>query len=137
MDIYMPSKMEHLVSGLIDLFGIREKRAVFEIRLLTEHVFDAGTMHFTAFPTDHTETSIGLVIEDGKDKLVYTCDTRPLTDAPPFMKDARILIHEASGLLKDEEILPSKLTGYLTCLLRREYFIYNITGFIHRCSQPA
>lgn len=108
LDIYIPDGMEHLVNGLIDLFGIREKRAMFDIRLSTEHGFNAGTMRFTTFPTSHTSTSMGLVVEDGKDKLVYTCDTRPFKDTPPFMMDAQVLIHEASGLFKEEEMLLKK-----------------------------
>lgn len=112
LDIYVPQGLEQLVDGLIHLFGIREKKNMFEIRLRTEPVFCVGTMKVTTFPTDHTEMSIGVVIEDGMEgsggKLVYTCDTRPLRDIPSFMEGAQVLIHEASGLSKDEEALLRK-----------------------------
>ncbi len=128
LDICVPKGMEQLADGLIHLFGLREKKNMFEIRLRTEPVFCVGTMKVTTFPTDHTEMSIGVVIEDGmegsmgdgmedtiedvmkdvRSKLVYTCDTRPLRDIPSFMEGAQVLIHEASGLSKDEEALLRK-----------------------------
>lgn len=128
LDIYVPQGLEQLADGLIHLFGLREKKNMFEIRLRTEPVFCVGTMKVTTFPTDHTEISIGVVIEDGMEgsmgdgmedtiedvmkdvrgKLVYTCDTRPLRDIPSFMEGAQVLIHEASGLSKDEEALLRK-----------------------------
>ena len=128
LDIYVPKGLEGLADGLIQLFGIREKKNMFEIRLRTEPVFCVGTMKVTTFPTDHTEMSIGVVIEDGmeggmgdgmedtiedvmkdvRSKLVYTCDTRPLRDIPSFMEGAQVLVHEASGLSKDGETLLRK-----------------------------
>ena len=128
LNIYVPQGLEQLADGLIHLFGLREKKNMFEIRLRTEPVFCVGTMKVTTFPTDHTEMSIGVVIEDGmegsmgdgmedtiedvmkdvRSKLVYTCDTRPLRDIPSFMEGAQVLIHEASGLSKEEEALLRK-----------------------------
>lgn len=108
LDIYIPEGMEPLVNGLIDLFGIRTKSNMFEIRIHTEAAFDIGALHVTEFPTDHTDTSIGIVVEDGADKLVYTCDTRPFKAAPAFMNGAQVLIHESSGLSLDEETLIRK-----------------------------
>lgn len=128
LDIHVPQGLEQLADGLIHLFGLREKKNMFEIRLRTEPVFCVGTMKVTTFPTDHTEMSIGVVIEDGmeggmgdgmedtiedvmkdvRSKLVYTCDTRPLRDIPSFMEGAQVLIHEASGLSKEEEALLRK-----------------------------
>lgn len=128
LNIYVPQGLGQLADGLIHLFGLREKKNMFEIRLRTEPVFCVGTMKVTTFPTDHTEMSIGVVIEDGmegsmgdgmedtiedvmkdvRSKLVYTCDTRPLRDIPSFMEGAQVLIHEASGLSKEEEALLRK-----------------------------
>lgn len=112
LNIYVPQGLEQLADGLIHLFGLREKKNMFEIRLRTEPVFCVGTMKVTTFPTDHTEMSIGVVIEDGMEssggKLVYTCDTRPLRDIPSFMEGTQVLIHEASGLSKEEEALLRK-----------------------------
>ena len=122
LDIYVPKGLEGLADGLIQLFGIREKNNMFAIRMHTEPVFCVGTMKVTTFPTDHTEVSIGVVVEEGdvtedgmedamegrRSKLVYTCDTRPLGDIPSFMKGAQVLVHEASGLSKDGETLLRK-----------------------------
>lgn len=108
LDIYIPNGMEWLVNGLIDMFGIRQKKNMFEIRICADTVFDIGAMHVTAFSTDHTDTSIGVVIEEGEDKLVYTCDTRPVKDVPFIMNGAQVLIHEASGVMKDEDMLVKK-----------------------------
>ena len=65
LDIYVPKGLEGLADGLIQLFGIREKKNMFEIRMHTEPVFSVGTMKVTTFPTDHTKMSIGVVIEEG------------------------------------------------------------------------
>ena len=65
LDIYVPKGLEGLADGLIQLFGIREKKNMFEIRMHTEPVFSVGTMKVTTFPTDHTKMSIGVVVEEG------------------------------------------------------------------------
>ena len=65
LDIYVPKGLEGLADGLIQLFGIREKKNMFEIRMHTEPVFSVGTMKVTTFPTDHTRMSIGVVVEEG------------------------------------------------------------------------
>lgn len=108
LSVYVPKGMERLAGGLLDLFGIREKKNMFEIVLCTDSAFAVGTMHITTFPTDHTDMSVGMVIEDGKDKLVYTGDTRPMSEVLPCMNGAQILIHEASGPWEDEESLIKK-----------------------------
>ena len=65
LDIYVPKGLEGLADGLIQLFGIREKKNMFAIRMHTEPVFSVGTMKVTTFPTDHTKMSIGVVVEEG------------------------------------------------------------------------
>ena len=105
LDIYIPEGMISLVNNLINLFEIREKRNMFEIRICTQTVFSIGTMKITLFPTDHTNISVGMVIEDGIDKLVYTADTRPIKEILPCMRDAQILIHEAAGVSENQEEL--------------------------------
>lgn len=81
---------------------------MFEIRICTEEIFTIGSLRFAAFPTDHTKGSRGLVAEDGEDKLVYTCDTRPIKEIPSVLNGAKVLIHEASGLSKCQEALVEK-----------------------------
>ncbi len=108
LTIHLPPGMEELTEGLIDLFGIRRKKGIFDIRLSGEPVFQAGTLRFTLFPTDHTGNSVGVVAEEGGDRLVYTSDTRPIKEIPAVMKGADILIHEASGVSTDEENLVKK-----------------------------
>ncbi|MCI8518287.1 MAG: MBL fold metallo-hydrolase [Hungatella sp.] len=106
--IHLPSGMKELAEGLIDLFGIRAKSRMFDIRFLTEPKFRVGTMSFTLFPTDHTGHSVGLAAEEKGEKLVYTSDTRPITEIPDVMRGAGVLIHEASGVFREEEILIEK-----------------------------
>jgi ribonuclease Z len=108
LDIYIPSGMEDLVNGLINLFSIREKKNIFPIRVLAETEFSVGSMKLTAFATDHTGTSVGVAAKEGEEKLVYTCDTRPIREIPSCMAGADVLIHETSGLWKDEETLIKK-----------------------------
>lgn len=108
LTIYLPDGMEGLVSGFIDLFGLRQKKNIYDIRLSTETAFRIGSLQITTFVTDHTAMSRGLAAEVGTDKLVYTCDTRPIREVLPVMEGARVLIHEASGLFEEEEILIKK-----------------------------
>ena len=106
--IHLPSGMEELTAGLMDLFGIRRKRGIFDIRLCTDPAFQVGTTTFTLFPTDHTGASVGVAAEEEGDRLVYTSDTRPIKEIPAAMRGAKVLIHEASGVSADEEILIKK-----------------------------
>lgn len=108
LDLYIPKGMEPLVNGQIDLFGLREKNRMFEIRIHTEEEFFIGSMCITSFSTDHTKLSRGIMVEEGKWKLAYTCDTRPIGNAPSVMSGAQVLIHEASGLSAEEETLIKK-----------------------------
>lgn len=105
LDIYTSVGMVPIINNLIDLFKIREKKNMFDIRIQTKKAFYIGTMKVVLFPTDHTEMSFGMVIEDGTDKLIFTSDTRPIKEIISSMKDAKILVHEASGVFKDEEKL--------------------------------
>lgn len=126
LNIYLPESMELQINQLIDLFRIREKKNIFTIAIHKETDFSIGSMQITAFPTDHTDCSRGLAVQDGKDKLVYTCDTRPITEILPCMRGAQVLIHETSGLFKDEETLIKKGhssgldAGKLACRLEAE-----------------
>lgn len=108
LHLYISEGMDELVNGLIDLFNIRDKKNMFEIKICKENKFRIGDMYLTTFPTDHTAMSIGIIVEDDNDKLIYTCDTRPFNEVPSFMEGAQILIHETSGLQKEEDILLRK-----------------------------
>ncbi len=106
--ICLPSGLWGLAEGLMDLFGLRTKNRMFEIRLLTEQEFKVGTMSFTLFPTDHTGHSVGVVVREKGEKMAYTSDTRPIEDIPAAVRGARVLIHEASGVSGDQELLIKK-----------------------------
>lgn len=106
--IYVPAGMEGLVNNLIDLFNIRSKKNIFDIRVEAAEHFQVGQMQVHTFPTDHANTSLGLVVEDGIHKVVYTCDTRPIAEPLPVMTGADVLIHETSGVFADEETLIKK-----------------------------
>lgn len=90
-------------------------------------------MQVTTFATDHANTSLGLVVEDGMHKIVYTCDTRPIREPLPLMIGAEVLIHETSGLSTDEETLIKKRhssgadAGELaTCLEVKQLYICHL-----------
>lgn len=106
--VYTPEGMHPLVNGLIDLFALRQKKGMFPIHLVWEDVITLGTMTITPFRTQHTAISIGMVVEEGNSKLVYTCDTIPLQSVLPVMQGAQVLIHEASGVVANEQILVQK-----------------------------
>lgn len=108
LSIYLPSGMKELTEGLMDLFGLRRKSRMFHIRLLEESKFQVGSMSFALFSTDHTGCSVGVAVGERGEKLVYTSDTRPIEEIPPVMRDARVLITEASGVSGEEELLIRK-----------------------------
>ncbi len=108
LDIFIPNGLEHIANGLIDLFNIRSKKGIFPITIRTDGEFTVGKMHVTTFRTDHTATSMGITLEDGDGKLVYTCDSRPIHNIPEVMHGAHVLIHETSGLRENEETLVKK-----------------------------
>ncbi len=108
LSIYIPKGMEGIVEALLAVFDLRSKPGMFEIRVLAEEAFDIGTLHITTFKTDHTKTSMGIVVEEEQGKLVYTSDTRPIEEIPALFQGADVLVHEASGLSVNEELLIKK-----------------------------
>lgn len=108
LDIYIPDGLQGIANGLIDLFNIRSKKGIFPITIRTDREFTVGKMQVRTFRTDHTATSIGIVVDDGEKKLVYTCDSRPIRNIPDVMCGADVLIHETSGLRENEETLVKK-----------------------------
>lgn len=108
LDIYLPEGMEPLVNGLLELFAIRRKAGMFEIFLHTESAFMVGSLKIQTFQTDHTGTSMGVVVEEEGKKLVYTADTRPIPAVPALLEGADVLIHEASGTEDEESTLIKK-----------------------------
>lgn len=106
--IYAPEKMHAFIEKFIGLFQLREKTGMFSMCICAQSHFKVGTMEFILFPTDHIPGSVGMIVQEGEDKLVYTSDTRPIKKVLPEMQGARILIHEASGTSKEEETLIKK-----------------------------
>jgi len=108
LTIYVPRGMEHLPEALIDVFKIRSKKGIFDINVSSQSDFCAGTIDIATLKTDHTDTSLCVIAGEDDDKLVYTCDTRPIRSVPDAMQGAKVLIHEASGRETDEETLVKK-----------------------------
>lgn len=108
LKIYAPEGIRTLLEGLIGLFGLREKKGMFPIHILSGKEFWVGSMRISLFPTDHTAVSVGLAVTEGKEKVIYTADTRPIREAAPLMEGADVLICEASGCFEDEEELVRK-----------------------------
>lgn len=108
LDIYVPAGMEEFVDQFLNLFSLREKKQMFDFRIAAERQFFVGSMEIMLFPTDHTKTSVGLIIQEGDEKVVYTSDTRPVQDIMPCMERALTLICEASGCDDEKDILWKK-----------------------------
>lgn len=104
--ICIPAGMEHIPEGMLSLFKLREKKNMFDIQVLPAEPFLLGNARVSFFTTDHTATSLGLILEEDGKTLLYTCDTRPITEAP--VPHADVLIHEASGTADAEETLIRK-----------------------------
>lgn len=108
LTIVAPKGIIETIDNLINLFSIREKKNIFEINVIENGTHMVGNMKIVTFKTDHTDSSIGMVIEENNKRVVYTCDTRPLTVINDNFYDSEYLIHETSGLFKDEETLIKK-----------------------------
>lgn len=100
--------MRARVEDLLGVFGLREKPHMFPITVVDAGSHGFGGMSFHTFKTDHTPASVGLVVEEQGRKLVYTADTRPISGATSLLADPDVLVHEASGLACDEEVLVRK-----------------------------
>ncbi|MFI3249980.1 MAG: MBL fold metallo-hydrolase [Eubacteriales bacterium] len=122
LTLYLSSGLAPLVEGMLDLFQIRQKTNMFEILLCSNPSFSVGSMEITTFKTDHTPHSIGVILQEGGSKLVYTCDTKPLDEIHPQMIGAQVLIHEASGTQKERETLLKKghSSGYDGAIMAKE-----------------
>ena len=108
LDICVPAGMEEFVHRFLEVFSLQEEKNMFDFRIRTGRQFSVGSMEITLFSTEHTETSVGLVVREGEDRVVYTSDTRPIREILPCMAGAQVLIHEASGCEAEEEILWKK-----------------------------
>lgn len=102
--IVVPSGMEYIPEEMLNLFRLREKKGIFDITISDPMEFSVGSLRIKTFLTDHTDTSIGLVMEENDTRLIFTSDTRPDLVLPK----ADVLFHEASGVSADEEMLVKK-----------------------------
>lgn len=105
LEIFVPAGMEPLANGLVDLFGLRAKKGIFDIEVLSSATAQVGGLRVSSFPVDHSRFSIGLVAEEGRTRLCYTSDCRPMEAVPALAEGCGTLIHEASGASVDEEAL--------------------------------
>lgn len=108
LKIVVPEGMQYIPEGMIELFKFRSKKNIFKINVVSEKDFQVGSLSVQTFVTDHTLMSVGIVVTEGNNKLVYTCDTRPINQPLSLMAGAKVLIHEASGLAEYEETLIKK-----------------------------
>jgi len=99
--IYASTSCSQIAEELIKIFKLREKKGMFQISLKTMDSLDSS---FIPFKTDHTDDSWGFVVRQGDKKLIYTSDTRAITDILPDFYDADVLITEASGTQDDQNL---------------------------------
>lgn len=106
--IYAPKNVCPLLEELINLFSLREKKGFFPLSVEEIKEFKCGDMSISSFETDHSDSSIGILVTDGEARILYTSDTRPIKEGREEWMDVDLLIHEASGVEKDEETLIRK-----------------------------
>ena len=108
LSVYCHEKVIPLLEGFVTLFSLREKKNFFPLSIEKAENYQVGSTTISFFPTDHTSSSLGvLLIGEGK-KILYTSDTRPIKTFESEWFDPDILIHEASGIKRDEETLIRK-----------------------------
>lgn len=63
-----------------------------------------GSLSVRLFPVEHGVPTCGVMCTDGISRLVYSADTRPLSNDsfPDFIDTPDILVHEAGGIAQDE-----------------------------------
>lgn len=99
--VICPDGVRGMVDGLMDGFSIRSKKGIFDISFETAGHNRVGGMELDFFKTVHTPNSVGMVVEEGGRRVVYTCDTSPIGDpraalpAKAFSPD--VLIHETNS----------------------------------------
>lgn len=108
LTVYCHEKVIPLLEGLVKLFSLREKRNFFPLSIEKAENYQVGSTTISFFPTDHTSSSLGVLLEREGKKILYTSDTRPIKEFGSDWFDPDILIHEASGLKRDEETLIRK-----------------------------
>lgn len=108
LTIYAPNAVCPLVENLIQLFHLKEKKNFFPLHVKTMETFTLKDLTVSSFKTDHTNDSIGLLMESGGKRLLYTADTRPILHGEEAWKSVDLLIHEASGTQDAEETLIKK-----------------------------
>ena len=108
LSVYCHEKVIPLLEGLVTLFSLREKRNFFPLTIEKAEDFRKGGTEVSFFPTDHTSSSFGLVMTWEGEKIIYTSDTRPIKEFGSDWSEPDILIHEASGIKRDEETLIRK-----------------------------
>lgn len=98
--IICPDGIRPMVNGLIDNFSIRSKKGIFDIVFETAEHNYVGELELTFFKTVHTLNSVGMVVQSGTRKIVYTCDTSPISheSLPSCAFNPNILIHESNSL---------------------------------------
>ena len=108
LSVYCHEKVIPLLEGLVKLFSLREKKNFFPLSIEKAENYQVGSTTISFFPTDHTSSSLGvLLVREGK-KILYTSDTRPIKEFGSDWSEPDILIHEASGIKRDEETLIRK-----------------------------
>ncbi len=100
--IICPNGIREMVNGLIENFSIRSKKGIFDIVFETAAENYVGNIKLNFFKTAHTPNSVGMIVQSGTRKIVYTCDTAPISNArenlPSSAFNPDILIHEANSL---------------------------------------
>lgn len=100
--IICPNGILPMVDGLIDNFSIRSKKGIFDIVFETATENCIGNIKLNFFKTVHTPNSVGMIVQCGTRKIVYTCDTAPICnpheDLPSCAFYPDILIHESNSL---------------------------------------
>lgn len=108
LTIYAPETVCPTVEGLINIFHLQEKKNFFPLQVKKMEAFSLADLSVCAFKTDHTQDSLGLLLESEGKRVLYTADTRPILQGKEQWKKVDLLIHEASGTQDAEEILIKK-----------------------------
>ncbi|MDD4006896.1 MAG: MBL fold metallo-hydrolase [Sphaerochaetaceae bacterium] len=84
-------------SEIIDVFGLRQKKAMFPIELneCTDSSFEIKDLRITPFPVNHLVPATGFVFDDRSSKIACFADCNSSTPIPDAARSCSLMVHEA------------------------------------------
>jgi len=108
LTIITNTSTERKAKELCNLFSLLSREALFPMKWVSieegKHVVEPG-VEISLFPVVHSVSTSGLKISTSYSSIVYSSDTSPCEKVGLYAKGAKMLIHESSGSVGEENVL--------------------------------